>query len=61
MKDLRQIGILGGTLGGGIFFRRDVKTLCIKNSEYKSETKKMIPIVISTISHFWSPTLTTFW
>ena len=23
------------------------------------QKKKMIPIVISTISHFWSPTLTT--
>ena len=36
------------------------KTPCIKNSEYKSQAnkKKMIPIVISTISHFCSPTLT---
>ena len=38
-----------------------MKTPCIKNSEYESQTKKMIPIVISTISHFLSPTLTTFW
>ena len=35
----------------------------MKNSEYKSqaEKKKMIPIVISTISQFWSPTLTNLW
>ena len=50
-------------LMGGDFFRWDLKTLCIKNreyksiknSEYKSQAKKMIPIVISTISYFWSP------
>ena len=48
---------------GLIFFRWDLKTPCIKNSEYKSHAKKKkkIPIVISTISHFWSPTLTNLW
>ena len=43
---------------GVIFFRWDLKTPCIKNSEYKSQVKKKKkknPIVISTISHFWSP------
>ena len=38
-----------------IFFRWDLKTSCIKNSEYESQTKKMV----SVVSHFWSPTLTT--
>ena len=42
-----------------IFFRWDLKTGWIKNSEYESQTKKVILIVIYTISHFWSPTLTT--
>ena len=48
---------------GVIFFRWDLKTPCIKNSEYISyaKMKKMIPIVISTISHFWSPRLTNLW
>ena len=31
----------------------DLETPCIKNSEYESKKKKkMVPIVISTISHF---------
>ena len=42
------------------FFRQDLKTPCIKNSEYKSQENKMIPSLISTISYFWSPTLTNF-
>ena len=42
-----------------VFFRWDLKTGWIKNSEYESQTKKVILIVIYTISHFWSPTLTT--
>ena len=46
---------------GVIFFRWDLKTLCVKNSEYESQAKKMILIVLSTISHFWSPTFTYFW
>ena len=25
----------------------------MKNNEYKSQTKKMIPIAVSTISQFW--------
>ena len=29
-----------GTLGRGDFFRWDLKTPCIKNSEYKSQAKK---------------------
>ena len=29
-----------GTLGGVIFFRQDLKTLCTENSEYESQTKK---------------------
>ena len=39
----------------------DLKTPSIKNSKYESQAKKkkMILIVISTISHF--PTLTNFW
>ena len=54
-----------GTLGGVDFFRWELKTPCTKNSEYKSQAKrktnkqkKKILIVNSTISHFWSPTLT---
>ena len=43
-----------------IFFRWDLKTPCIKNSECESQAKKMILIVISTISHFWSPKLRNF-
>ena len=47
---------------GMIFSRWDLKAPCIKNSEYEFQTNKQkIPIVISTISHFWSPTLTTVW
>ena len=46
---------------GMIFFRWDLKTPCIKNSEYESYAKRMILIVISKISHFSSPTLTNFW
>ena len=45
-----------------VCIRWDLKTPCIKNSEYKSQAKKkMIPIVISTIFPFWSPTLTNLW
>ena len=29
-----------GTLGGVIFFRWDLKTPCIKNKEYESQTEK---------------------
>ena len=43
-----------------IFFRWDLKTPCVKNSEYKSQTNKMILTLICTISHIWSTTLTTF-
>ena len=44
-----------------IFFRWDLETPCIKNSEYESQKKKKkISIVISTVFHFWSPTLTTY-
>ena len=65
-----------GTLTRGDFFRQDLEIPCtyIKNNEYKSQKKKkkkkkkkerkkekIIPIVISTISHFWSPGLTTSW
>ena len=51
-----------GTLGGGNVFRWDMKTPCIKNSEYKSQAqKRMVSIVVSTISRFWSPTLTNLW
>ena len=42
-----------------IFFRWDLKTLSIKDSEYEFK-QKMILIVISTISQFWAPTLTSF-
>ena len=46
---------------GVIFFKCDLKTLCIKNNEYKSQAKKMIQVVISTISHFWFLDPITFW
>ena len=46
---------------GVVFFRWDLKTSCIKNSKFESQAKKMIPIVISTISDLWSPALTNFW
>ena len=48
-----------GTLGGGDFFQVGLENY----SEYESSQankKKKIPIVISRISHFWSPTLTNF-
>ena len=51
------IGFFGG---GGFFFKWDMETPFIENSEYECRTKKMILIVISAISLFWSPTLTTF-
>ena len=59
---LGQIAILGGncTLGVG-WAQEGIFFTYIKNSEYESQTKKIIQIVISTISHFWSPNLTTFW
>ena len=53
-----------GTLDGGEFFQ-----VGLENSLYKKivnanlkrkKKKKKIPIVISTISHFWSPTQKTF-
>ena len=50
-----------GTVGGGDFFRWDLKTPCIRSSEYETQIKKLILTVISTIFHFWPPTLTTFW
>ena len=37
-----------GTLGGDDFSRSDLKTSCIKNIEYESQTKKKIPIVVYT-------------
>ena len=43
------------------YFRWDLKTPCMKDNEYKSEAKKIILMVISTISQFWSPTLTNLW
>ena len=43
-----------------MFFRWDQKTPCVKNSEYESQTSKMILTLISTIPHFWSPALTTY-
>ena len=58
---LHRGNIVRTPLVGVIFLRWDLKTSCIKNSEYKPQAKtKMIPIVISTISHFWSPTLTIY-
>ena len=42
---------------GFIFFCWDLKTLCIKNSESKSQKKKKK----KDFSHFQSPTLTNFW
>ena len=59
VKLIYQMGI--GTLGGGDSFEVGLQNSVYKNSEYESQTKKMIQIVISTISHVWFPTLTTFW
>ena len=50
-----------GTLGGGDSFEVRLENSLYKNSEYESQTKKMIQIVISRISHVWFPTLTTLW
>ena len=50
-----------GTLGEGDFFEVVLEKSLHKNSEYESQTKKMIPIVFLTIYHLWSPTLTIFW
>ena len=60
---IEQIEIMGGNwhFRWGDFFRWDLKTPSIKNREYESKNKKMIPIVISTISQFPSPTRTTCW
>ena len=62
-KDVGQIGILDGDWifwWGWFFFRWDMETPFIENMNVKCRTKKIIPIVISTISLFCSPTLTTF-
>ena len=50
-------------LVGVIFFRQDLKTPYIKNSECDSQAKKKkkIPIVVSTISHFWFPAIANLW
>ena len=45
-------------LGGGDFFQVGLENSLYKKSEYKSLAKQMIPIAVSTISHFRSPTLT---
>ena len=34
---------------------------CLRFVNTNLKQKNKIPIVISTISRFWSPTLTTFW
>ena len=48
---------------GVIVFRWDLNTPCIKlvNRHLKQKRKKKILIVVSTIFHFWSPTLRNFW
>ena len=44
------------------FFQIKLENSLHKISEYKSQAKKkMILIVISLFSHFWSPVLTNFW
>ena len=44
------------------FFQIKLENSLYKISEYKSQAKKkMILIVISLFSHFWSPVLTNFW
>ena len=56
-------GILTGHVHfrwGWFFFRWDLKTPCIKKKNTNLK-QKMTLIVISTIYHFWSSTLTTFW
>ena len=45
---------------GMILFRWDLKTL-YKKQRIQISNKKIILNVVSTISHFWFPTLTTFW
>ena len=59
-----------GTLGGGNVFQVGLENSqykkqyknSIKNSEYNSQAKKKkILIAISTISHFWSPTIKNLW
>ena len=60
-RDLKRFWVGIGTLGGGDYFRWDLKTPSIKNSDYKSQAKKMVPIVISTIPNFWSAALTSFY
>ena len=63
-EGLRSNWGFGWELGlqvGVIFFSWDLKTPCVKNSEYKSQARKIIPIVISSISHFWSPIITNLW
>ena len=49
------------TLGEGWFLWTGVQNSLYKNSEYESQDKKMILIIIFTMCHFWSPTLTNFW
>ena len=55
-RDFGQIEILGENWHfrwGWFVFMWDLKIHCIKDSEYESQAKKVIPIVISTTSHFW--------
>ena len=63
-RDEGQIAILGENWHfrwGWFFFKLELKISFTKNSECKSQAKQMILIVISTISDFWSPTLTNLW
>ena len=69
-RDLGQIGILGENqhFGWGLFFLVGLENslykkivnanLRQKKKKKKKKKKRKIPIVISTISHFWSPSLT---
>ena len=50
-----------GILGGGDFFQVRLENSVYKKSEYKFQAQQIIQIVISIISHFWSPTLTNLW
>ena len=53
-----------GTLGGGDFFQAGLENSLYKkivNTNFKQKKKKMIPIIISIISHFWSPKLKHLW
>ena len=62
-KDSGQIRILGGNwhFRWWWFFQVGLENYLYKKYWIRISNKKMIPIVIFAISHFRSPTPTTFW